>query len=765
MPQADAPERNRREDAIALAGLLALHLVLFGRVLTGTLSFYVDDFQHYQFPLATLVGDALRHGRLPLWNPYLWLGTPLAANPAAGVFYPTSWLAAINPLWGLNASIVFHLLLGGGLTYYLARERVGSGICAFAAAVAFSMGGIALSYTGNPFYLFSLAWLPAVLWAFVRNAPVRGAFATCLMILAGDVQVLFGALVVLGALGAARIADAPRGERRSTAIGAATEAAIIVVGGILLASIALLPALEATRSTERAFPMLPAVRDRWSTHPARLVTFVLPYFFGSPLPEYTFWGNWIDGEGRFWFHSIYSGALIFIGALVAVRRKSTFTVALGVAGLVLLLLAMGTFTPLYPLTARVVPMFDRFRYPEKLLAPLAVLLPLLGAEGLAKAGSRRLGAALAALVLVGAAAWMVAGSTQSVAARFVPVAPVADVVGTQMRHDARHLLILALLASAAWWAAHRSRISVRTGRQVLAAFASADVVLAATALVWLAPSSVVRKPGAAAALLAHDGPVPPRVLLDGRAETVPLHRDLAGHIKVQAYRRDILQPAINVCARVGQFIGYGSVHPAEDDWVVFRMSWQQVSTLAARLGTSYVIAPEGVGRIPTALPPARLAGADVESGTLVRARDLIFKQPPDRVVIDTDDALLEGDPLPAADARALTSRLPAQASGSARITSYAPEEITVATDAPGAAMLVLTDAWFPGWHASVDGHEAPIFRADALARAIPVPAGRHQVRFWFDVPTVWLGARLSLSGLLLLVLVHYVRVRAQRAAV
>ena len=750
---------RRRDDVVSLLALFALHLVLFGSVLTGRLTFYVDDFAHYQLPLATLVGDSLRAHRLPLWNPYLWLGTPLLANPAAGVFYPPNWLAAFDPLWALDFSVVLHLFGGGVFTYFLARERVGSGACAFAAAAAFSMGGIALSYIGNPFYLFALAWLPAILWAFVRRATIRGALAVGMLVLAGDVQLLFGVAILLAALAIARIWEAQPGTRRRVALQTAGSAGIMLTAGVLLASFSLLPALEATRRTERAVAMLPEIRDRWSLHPSRLGTFVVPYYFGSPLPDYSFWGNWIDGEGRFWFHSIYSGALMLAGVVAAVRRKSPWTLALAGATVVIVLLALGTNTPIYRLAVRLVPMFDRFRYPEKLLAPLAVVLPVLGAEGLAAGASRRLGVAMATLAVLAIGVWATAGTTTQLARRYAAVPEVGEVAGQKVRSDAHRLLFFALAGGAVWLAMRRGRWSAKTGGDALGALAAADVVLAGTLLVWLAPAQLLREPGAAAARIARNGPEPPRVLLDHRVETVPLHKNLQAHIRISTLRRDVLSPATNICSHVAQFIGYGAVHPLEDDWVVFFMSWPQVKAFAARLGTSYVIAPEGVEPIPNAVPRARLAGAIVSSNTLPRAAALILPQPPERTIVDADDALMGGDPLPQGEAHALAAQLPTGGGGQARLSAYTPEALTIETQATAASTLVVAEAWFPGWHASVDGREVPIFRADALARAVAVPAGQHQVRFWFDVPSIWLGARLSVAAVLMLILVVYVRRR------
>src|SRR5262249_3474134 len=64
-------------------------------------------------------------------------------------------------------------------------------------------------------------------------------------------------------------------------------------------------------------------------------------------------------------------------------------------------------------------------------------------------------------------------------------------------------------------------------------------------------------------------------------------------------------------------------------------------------------------------------------------------------------------------------------SGTERIISYTNTEVTIETDSPSAALLVLTDVWHPWWRAEVDGARTEILKADVLFRAVAVPAGRH----------------------------------------
>jgi hypothetical protein len=85
------------------------------------------------------------------------------------------------------------------------------------------------------------------------------------------------------------------------------------------------------------------------------------------------------------------------------------------------------------------------------------------------------------------------------------------------------------------------------------------------------------------------------------------------------------------------------------------------------------------------------------------------------------------------------------------ILSYEPEHIVISAELAEEGYLVLTDAYYPGWRAIVDGLETPIYRANLLFRAVYLPAGKHRVEFIYDPLSFKLGAAISLATLLGLV--------------
>jgi len=68
----------------------------------------------------------------------------------------------------------------------------------------------------------------------------------------------------------------------------------------------------------------------------------------------------------------------------------------------------------------------------------------------------------------------------------------------------------------------------------------------------------------------------------------------------------------------------------------------------------------------------------------------------------------------------------------------------------GALWVVLSDVYYPGWRAAMDGEPAKIYPADFLFRAIRVPAGIHELEFVYSPDSFWVGWMLSLVGLLLI---------------
>jgi uncharacterized membrane protein YfhO len=98
-------------------------------------------------------------------------------------------------------------------------------------------------------------------------------------------------------------------------------------------------------------------------------------------------------------------------------------------------------------------------------------------------------------------------------------------------------------------------------------------------------------------------------------------------------------------------------------------------------------------------------------------------------------------------------KLPAAGVGSGagvKVIRYEPQHIELETRNSEEGFLVLSEIYYRGWDAKVDGVKVPVERVNYALRGLPVPAGDHRVEFFFRAPSFWTGAVYSSLGAILL---------------
>jgi hypothetical protein len=137
----------------------------------------------------------------------------------------------------------------------------------------------------------------------------------------------------------------------------------------------------------------------------------------------------------------------------------------------------------------------------------------------------------------------------------------------------------------------------------------------------------------------------------------------------------------------------------------------------------------------------RVAGS-ADAAAQLLAGDEIGGQPPAVITAETDVAP------PAA-----RTPSPGATLGTATILRHEPQLIEIEASADADALLVLLDANAPGWRATVNDAPAEVLTANVAFRAVPLPAGRHRVRFIYE-PPFW-GVSLAISGVAAVVLLGW----------
>jgi hypothetical protein len=101
---------------------------------------------------------------------------------------------------------------------------------------------------------------------------------------------------------------------------------------------------------------------------------------------------------------------------------------------------------------------------------------------------------------------------------------------------------------------------------------------------------------------------------------------------------------------------------------------------------------------------------------------------------------------------------PMEGTGSAIITSYTPNSVTISVTSDVPKMLFVSDTFDRGWNATIDGEKTEIYRANYTFRAIAVPAGRHIIRQYYFPLSLKAGILVHIlsvvSGILVVLRLH-----------
>jgi uncharacterized membrane protein YfhO len=92
------------------------------------------------------------------------------------------------------------------------------------------------------------------------------------------------------------------------------------------------------------------------------------------------------------------------------------------------------------------------------------------------------------------------------------------------------------------------------------------------------------------------------------------------------------------------------------------------------------------------------------------------------------------------------------------IARYEPNYIQVNVDNPADGFLVLSDCYYPGWKAYVDGKESKVLRANYAFRAVKVSEGKHRVEFFYRPASLkiglWVSSIFLIGGLMGCIFAH-----------
>jgi len=738
----------------------------------------------------------MKAGEAPLWNPLRGAGQPLLANPNALVLHPTTLLFLALPFeLAFKLSIILQVLLAGMGAWLVLRDVGACRSSGLLGAAVFAFSGYMLSLGNLLNLLGSAAFMPWTLWLAGR-AVTRGfspwgslaALSLAVQLMAGEPAILLCTAGAFAGLHWSYAVDGGAGARaRSLKARLGTLAGVGLLG-ISIAMVAVLPTTELLVRSERAAGFDRDEALKWSLPPVALLESAVPRLYGDPTSTdpSKYRGGGLFDAGLPLILSIYLGQATFILAGLGLasglkaggprRAEAAAVAALAALGT---LVAMGRFVPLYPALLSLLPPLESVRYPVKYFLAPTWAIAVLAARGYQHAvgrtiprafGGRAILLALGAGAGFGLLAWLGVLAIGSKAA--IPSGQLGA-------------MVLAAMAAAAttgclFWPGGRA---MRLG---LLLIPLADLGMTVSSINPVAPASFYDEPSSTARLLSEAGgegrvwAAPRPAGFAFRTPTAPHADSLIWGFRWDrmtlrnatyfpsglrfAYDRgnerlDVMPGAAIARALAGA--GSGQVRP------------EAISRLLSLAGVDRLITYGGI-EAPGLAGAARLEGESnisvvvmKNAGALPRA----WIAPRSEVIPDLGAALRRLDD-PSFDPRqvalleqplsasTVAHALAAPADGPApKVITETARHVVVSIPAGATGYLVLSDTFYPGWKARVDGQEAMIVRADAMFRAVALPAGAREVEFSYAPSSVRSGLMVTAASLLLAALLAVPRRR------
>jgi hypothetical protein len=660
----------------------------------------------------------------PLWDPNVWGGQPLIGQLVPGSTYPLNWPLFLMPFGRdgrlqpvfMNIQFILSHIMAAIFCYWLCRDLGRSRVASALGGLAFSLTGMVGGW-GWPQMLNNSIWMPLPVLFFRRsivmaehrlaNVALAGAFMG-VMFLGGHHQIPTLFALLMGGVWLVRVWK----ERLAAMVPA------IVFGAmtLLVAGFQIIPALE------------------YGVRSIRWVSAQNPVGWGQAVPYLVH---------QDYQHSFFPSGLLGL-VLANLSENSTFVglavITLALAGLITgfrryaeipyigaycvaaMLYAFGGFSIFHGIAYLFVPMVEKARSPAMAIcmAQFAiVILAVFGTDAIlenAKALSKRWVYVLTAL---GAIAWIVVA--------------IASSVRTQTSLEYEQPVIFGLMAfslSALLWAWRTSAIDLRTVMTalLLLVFFEAGTVTGRNFHHREAPAGFLynlsKNRDAIDYLKGQPGPVRVEYQVNetfhyniGDWDGVPQFAAyLAGLTRnvAQLVAPDELKPVLPKIFALTHFAGKEPSRPSTQE-EVFRSKEGVVLYRNTNAGPRAWIVHEVKTVAQKDLVPTLSEGLDVRSVAVLT------------------------DPAPA---------LQTCGGDQAAVpyTHYETDRLELQTTLTCKGMVVVSETWYPGWKAFVDGVPATLYEVDGAIRGVVVDAGTHRIEMRYRPMSVYTGVAMSIAG-------------------
>lgn len=697
---------------------------------------------------------ALRGGEWPLWNPYQLTGTPLLANYQSAIFYPPRLLFHMLDFYSAATAYLLLKLGFAGITAYFFGRVFGLGPAAARfLSFAWMLSGYLITWVTYT-VVDVCAWLPLLMasveWILARR--FRAGFyllslSATLMLLAGHPETAFTAAAGTGIYMFLRLAFDTRDGRRPWCAMACAGSGWMV--SLLVCGAMIAPLLEYLPNSYTLAKRAAGEAQMQFLRPDAFVSIWVQRFFGFSA-DGNFWGGQGPLDNSNFTGLLYPGVIVWLGVagLFATRKVApelkVRLISLGVPSVLFLLYC---FDVPFLKFIRLTPLIGHTWGIHYLPFPMFVLA-LLGAVGMQR--------------------WFEEKRRDRDILRLAPI------------------LAVAVLATFLVYRFHAPYLRMAGLHEYMLRQFGLAAVLAMAGLVPMVLHRLMEAPRALASAFtvmlavdlcyaAHDMiPTCSRARLYPETELTRFLRSQPQPCRVDASPLPEIRPGYLTRYDIETLWGYDGIYPARILRVLEQSATPSWRSIGPACSIDFYLQPEGAldreevkdrlkwaGTIDgidvfenlEALPRARLVGRVL----VVSDADRLFERCAEPDFDPRTMAITESPP------RAPLPPTAEHLEGTAAVVSRSSGRVVIDAEAGADCVLVVADAYYPGWRAYVDSTEVEVFPVYHAFRGVVLPEGKHRVEFRMQ-PRVFRFA-LGVSSFTLLTsavvaAVHLVRLRA-----
>ena len=774
-----------------LLGLTTLVLLILwfcqDLILSDQVPFF-RDLGNYFYPLRYSLSQSYKSAELPLWDRHFAMGFPFLAAFQSGAFYPPHLLLMVLPFFpAIRLLFVFHFLVAATGAYMLVRHWKYPCFLSIVGALLFTLGGTVVSLTNLLNHFQTAIWLPWLILSWEKTLHVTSWRNFLVFVAVAAVQLLAGSPELFVMSMALVLGDGLRIRLLEPRISYKSIVGVFIAGNLIVVALTmaqLLPTAELIFQSRRQQPIHPQEALSWSLAPLSLLNL---FFLDKEIDLNLFSGTrlFFAREATF-FVSYYLGAFSLFGICLwfsysSTREKVCFGALLSLS----IALALGSYTPIYPLLFTYVPIVSSLRFPEKFFFLTYGLLLFAAIRGIGslfvdqERTSTRPYIILTAVCFIWLAVYVFLRFNTDLLATFISAKSaipafsaahakaIASVLANMERQVALSFGFIVLLIMNRTKMIRPSLCGILI---VLSVFV--DLVWAHRSfLLPLHPDfiyespRIIREPDVAPNRLFYYPPIrnlhPSFVSVLGR----PTFKE------AQALSFHILLP------NAGVLYGFEYMQEMDalgrqpySDFLFFanELDFSRQLQLMRTFNIRYLVTlrplhENGITlirefpqyfswlyKIDRTVPRVYVVNKSMVEENSERLLQLLASpdfNPMQEVVLERSAGITPQGELVA----------------TAKIVRYEHQSVTIHASLNGSGMLVLADSYYPGWNAYVDGRQEKIHRANLFFRAVPLSAGTHTVEFRYEPRSFAIGSAVSIITLLtILVVSMFVHLRRRR---